>query len=270
MTPALRHLRTNHAQPSGQAIGELAAISLIDQVITYPKPGLVSQIDTGAHHDMNAALLCHSAATLTPYFAELAEAGACGAGMERLRVIGIEAERAMLVATGGVNTHRGAIFGLGLLCAAAGLRAAYGIDRPLGTLITERWGAAILAGPVALRSHGAEAGRRYGAGCARLEATQGLPAVYEIALPALQAAREMTPDADDEAVRVQACMALIARVDDTNLLHRGGAQGLAFAQAQATAFVAAGGIAQAAWRDRAAAIHRAPVPAVIPRGSETW
>jgi triphosphoribosyl-dephospho-CoA synthase len=176
--------------------------------------------------------------------------------MDRLRVIGIEAERAMLAATGGVNTHRGAIFGMGLLCAAAGFRQAYGIVKPLGALIAERWGEAILARPVALRSHGTEVARRYGAGGARAEAAQGLPSVYRIAIPALRAARALAPG-DEEAARVHACMALIAGVGDTNLLHRGGPEGLRFAQESAAAFVAAGGVGRLDWRAHAMEMHRA-------------
>src|SRR5437660_10486517 len=117
---------------------------------------------------MNAALLYRSADTLRPFFRDLVVAAAAGARMDRLRAIGIAAERAMLEATCGVNTHRGAIFGMGLLCAAAGYRTTFGIRKPLGRLIAERWGEAILSGPVCLRSHGAVAARRYGAGGARV------------------------------------------------------------------------------------------------------
>lgn len=243
------------ALPAEQ-LGHLASLCLKLEVETYPKPGLVSHVDNGAHRDMNAALLCLSAETLMPFFGELAAAGAEGAGMDRLRAIGVAAERAMLVATDGVNTHRGAIFGLGLLCAAAGYRSAVGVRRSLGRLVSERWGHDILSGPVSLRSHGAVASRRYGAGGARAEAARGFPSVYDIALPALQAARTLAPH-DEEAARIQTCMMLIADVTDTNLLHRGGAEGLRFAQASASAFLAGGGVGYPAWRGPAVGIHHA-------------
>jgi triphosphoribosyl-dephospho-CoA synthase len=242
----------DHAEP----LGRLAALCLKLEVETFPKPGLVSHIDNGSHGDMDAELLCRSAETLSPFFRDLAIAGATGAGMDRLRAIGIAAERAMLEATYGVNTHRGAIFGLGLLCVAAGYRKALGIRKPLGRLIAERWGEAILAGPVCLRSHGAVVTRRYGAGGARAEAACGFPSVYEIAVPALQAGRKLAPR-DEEAIRIQACMTLIATVVDTNLLHRGGAEGLSFAQTSASAFLARGGVGCPDWRERAVDIHRA-------------
>jgi triphosphoribosyl-dephospho-CoA synthase len=256
MTAAARQYAAPGALPSARYLGTLAAACLKLEVATYPKPGLVSHVDNGAHRDMDAARLVRSADALAPFFADLAIAGAAGAGMDRLREIGIEAERAMLAATGGVNTHRGAIFGLGLLSAAAGFRDAYGVRRPLGAIIAERWGEAILSGPMPLRSHGAEVASRHGVGGARAEAAQGLPSVYTIALPALRAGRALAPN-DREAARVQACMALIAAVADTNLLHRGGAEGLDFARALAAAFLAAGGIGRADWRGQAVAIHRA-------------
>ncbi|MBR0723889.1 triphosphoribosyl-dephospho-CoA synthase MdcB [Bradyrhizobium manausense] len=256
MNLALRWQAAPQRAFDAEQLGRLASLCLTLEVETYPKPGLVSHVDNGAHRDMDAALLRRSADTLAPFFSELAAAGAEGAGMGRLRAIGVAAERAMLAATSGVNTHRGAIFGLGLLCAAAGYRGALGIRKPLGELVSQRWGNAILDGPISLRSHGAVASRRYGAGGARAEAACGFPSVYNVAVPALHAARQLAAH-DEEAVRVQTCMALIAEVADTNLLHRGGADGLHFAQASASAFLAAGGIGRPGWHDRATGIHRA-------------
>ncbi|RAG47427.1 triphosphoribosyl-dephospho-CoA synthase MdcB, partial [Burkholderia multivorans] len=84
----------------------LAERSLVLEIETYPKPGLVSHVDTGSHSDMDAATFARSA----PASASSAKNGRSAAA---LRKIGLRAEHAMLAATGGVNTHRGAIFGLG-------------------------------------------------------------------------------------------------------------------------------------------------------------
>jgi triphosphoribosyl-dephospho-CoA synthase len=235
-----------------EAIGALASSCLRREVETWPKPGLVSHVDNGSHADMDAAMLRRSARVLRPFFAALAAAGAEGASMGRLRAIGIAAEAEMLSATGGVNTHRGAVFGLGLLCAAAGLDDPRG--ETLGAAVGRRFGRAIAAGPVPLRSHGARAGRLYGVGGARGEAMAGFPSVYNIGAPALAEGRRLAPD-DPEAPRVQAIFALIAAVTDTNILHRGGVEGLAFAQQRAESFLQRGGVGAPDWRAAGARIH---------------
>ncbi|MFJ5489349.1 triphosphoribosyl-dephospho-CoA synthase, partial [Hansschlegelia beijingensis] len=75
-----------------------AANCLLLELETYPKPGLVSHVDSGSHDDMEAATFRASAAAIEPFFGKLAEAGADGAGMSRLRIIGLEAEAAMRAA----------------------------------------------------------------------------------------------------------------------------------------------------------------------------
>ncbi|WP_428376893.1 triphosphoribosyl-dephospho-CoA synthase MdcB [Lichenicoccus sp.] len=244
------------ARRDDQLVARLATDALLAEVAAWPKPGLVSDRDSGSHADMDAAMLRASARVLTPYFAELAAAGRAGRGMPALRGIGLRAEAAMLRTTGGINTHRGAIFGLGLICAAAGLRAASPQLAPsrLGTLVHERWGQEIRAvAPTA--SHGADARRRFGAGGARLEAATGFGHVYQVALPALRAAR--AKGADERTAHVQACFALLAVLGDTNLLHRGGRDGLAFARQAARRFLADGGVLRRGWQLQAMRTHAA-------------
>lgn len=225
--------RQDHPAQAGSSIrsfsawtATLAEQSLRLEIQTWPKPGLVSHVDTGSHGDMDAATFFRSASAIRPFFAELVEAGIRNEDMTALRQIGLRAERAMLRATGNINTHRGAIFGMGLLCAAAGLRVAGHAEAilSLGEIVRQRWGQDILAGPRLTTSHGEMAGRRYGAGGARLEAALGFPTVYDVALPALADGIALT-SGDTEASRVHACFALIATLNDTNLLHRGGDAG---------------------------------------------
>lgn len=250
-------LRRPQIAPDVSAIGADAADCLVKELETWPKPGLVSHVDNGSHDDMDASTFRRSAAAIRPYLQCLADAGALGCGMGRLRIIGLEAERAMLAATSGVNTHRGAIFGLGLLCAAAGAKAGRLVDPQLslGDVVARLWGDSILAGPVLLHSHGSAARRRFRAGGARIEAATGFPSVYRIGLPALRRATPVVPE-DSEAARVEACFALIASVEDTNLLHRGGLDGLRFAHDAARSFVASGGVSAPGWHARAQSIHQ--------------
>lgn len=236
-------------------IARMAAEALRLELETFPKPGLVSPIDSGSHADMDAQTFRASTAAIAPYFRNLALAGSAGAPMPALRRIGLQAEAAMRAATGGVNTHRGAIFGLGLLCVAAGA-----LPRPaagaLGALVRDRYGAAILDGSVLLHAPGARARRRHGVGGAPAEAAAGFPSLYRVGLPALRRGRQLHPG-DGEAARVEACLALIAHLEDTNLLHRGGPEGFAFARSEAARFIAEGGVARAGWRSHAQALHRA-------------
>ncbi|QIE25909.1 2-(5''-triphosphoribosyl)-3'-dephosphocoenzyme-A synthase (plasmid) [Caballeronia sp. SBC1] len=244
-----------------EAVASYAEHCLRLELETWPKPGLVSLVDSGSHDDMDACTFARSAAAIRPYFAELARAGAARADMAVLRRIGVRAEHAMFAATGGVNTHRGAIFGLGLLCAAAGRRSAdstlaESARMPtLGEIISRHWGDDILVGPRPLSSHGEVVGRRYGVGGARYEAANGFASVYRFGVPSLREAEVLRPG-DAAAARVHACFALIAALDDTNLLHRGGETGLAFAQQTARDFIACGGVGSADWLARAEAAHR--------------
>ena len=251
-------------------IARMAIVCLHLELETHPKPGLVSHVDNGSHEDMDADIFRASAAALEPFFADLALAGATGEPMPVLRRIGIAAEAAMRAATGGVNTHRGAIFGLGLLCTAAGATAT-GHNRttqtvqgksprtgigPLGSLIRLRYADGILNGPVLLHAPGARARRQHGVGGAPAEAAAGFPTLYHVGLPALRRGRQLRPDSP-EAARVEACLALISHLEDTNLLHRGGPEGYAFAREEATRFIAEGGVARTDWRARAEALHHA-------------
>jgi triphosphoribosyl-dephospho-CoA synthase len=244
-------------------VAAAAAAALLAELETWPKPGLVSQVDPGSHTDMDARTFRASVAAITPFFGRLALAGAAGSGMDGLRGIGLEAERAMLEATDGANTHRGAIFGLGLLCAAAGATWSAAAQaqllwgaKMLGATVRQRWGSAIMRGPIPLRSHGTDALRRYGAGGARAQAAGGFPHALDVGMPALRLGRALAPG-DPEAARVQSFFALLASMEDTNLLHRGGSAGLRFAQGEAAGFLGQGGVAQPQWRERAVAVHRA-------------
>lgn len=102
-------------------IAHLATQALQAELDTTPKPGLVDKDNNGAHRDMDYALMQRSIDTLHPYFVKLAQLGCADAlpTHTSIRDIGIEAERAMLSATNGVNTHKGALFSMGLAVVAA-------------------------------------------------------------------------------------------------------------------------------------------------------
>lgn len=101
-------------------IGHLASMALQAELDTTPKPGLVDRNDNGAHCDMDHALMQRSIKALHPYFVRLAQLGFTDKQPchDEIVNIGIEAEREMFKATGGVNTHKGALFSIGLATVA--------------------------------------------------------------------------------------------------------------------------------------------------------
>ena len=124
LTGAVEKIMVNHfIEEDGIALAGLAVESLLREVHTTPKPGLVDDRNTGSHSDMDVAAFTASAEALRPYFRQCF---LLGRKMPReelfsaLRRAGMEAEQDMYRATGGVNTHKGAIFTLGLLCGSLG------------------------------------------------------------------------------------------------------------------------------------------------------
>src|SRR5580658_1296307 len=100
-----------------------AASALVEEAELTPKPALVDRRGNGAHHDLDLARLRISAQSLRDGFADIARAAAALEPSLRLREqigqIGRDMERRMMMATDGSNAHRGAIWALGLLVAAA-------------------------------------------------------------------------------------------------------------------------------------------------------
>ncbi|MDB5762664.1 MAG: mdcB [Herminiimonas sp.] len=250
-------------------IGRLAVQSLHAELALYPKPGLVSPVDNGSHDDMTATTFMRSLFSLRHYFIRIAEAGMENATFTTLKRLGVAAEQRMLAATGGVNTHRGAIFCLGLLCAAIGSCRARHIPlsaSAIRTVLLDRWGEALSAhmqSPAA-DSHGLQVAAMHAASGAREEAALGLPSVFEVALPMLQqvvAAGRCWNDA-----RVDALFSLMAHISDTNVYHRGGAAAAAMVRDRARRFLALGGTAHPGWKAAALDCHRAFVASKISPG----
>jgi triphosphoribosyl-dephospho-CoA synthase len=222
-------------------IAALARQALAAEAELTPKPGLVDRRGPGAHCDLSLELMLRSAAAIEPYFA------AMGMASERRRldrslrtelaIIGRYAERAMYRVTQGSNTHKGAIWILGLLVAAAA--------RKPGQNARE---IAAAAGAIArlpdrmqpeLLTHGDIARARYGAAGARGEAINDFPHVIEFGLPALQAKR--AAGSSEQVSRLHALLSIMSRLDDTCVLYRGGVEALDAVKSGARAALMAGG-----------------------------
>jgi triphosphoribosyl-dephospho-CoA synthase len=248
------------AAPARQAaaIGRAATLALYDELALAPKPGLVSFVDRGSHDDMDAHSFMRSLFALRGYFVRIAELGAARSPFDALEACGVQAEQRMLAATGGINTHRGAIFLLGLLCAAAGALQVEGWPLTAPTLreaLRSHWGDALTARcarPSQLP--GGIAARRFGLRSASQEAALGFPVLFETVVPAWSAARGQ--GLAGERLRLQVFFATLAVLDDSNLAHRGGLEGLCFARQRAREFLTGGGAARPDALAEAWAIHR--------------
>jgi triphosphoribosyl-dephospho-CoA synthase len=226
-------------------IAQLARQALIAEAELTPKPGLVDRRGPGAHRDLTLATMRLSAWTIEPYF--LAMACRCIAKRpsqnlrEQLAVIGRNAERAMLTATGGSNTHKGAIWILGLLVSSAAMHAEEAITaRELAATAQQIARFEDRAAPIFL-SHGDLVAAKYGVTGARGEAVSGFPKIVEVGLPTLRDGRARS--LNEVEARLDTLLAIISRLEDTCLLYRGGRLALRAAQHGAIAVLNAGGSA---------------------------
>ena len=235
-----------------ERLADLAVDALIDEADLSPKPALVDRRGNGAHTDLHLGLMHASALALWPAFKAMAEAaiefGEVGLPLrEAIGLIGREGEEVMLATTGGVNTHRGAIWALGLLVAAAALEptntkaSAVTVRAARLALLDDRYAPRPL-------SHGAQVAQRYGARGAREEAQLGFPAVIQRALPQLK--RSRAAGHGEQNARLDALLAIMTNLADTCVLYRAGEQGLQTMQLGAQAVLDAGGSASLAGRRR--------------------
>jgi triphosphoribosyl-dephospho-CoA synthase len=219
-----------------------AVSALIDEATLTPKPALVDHRGSGAHHDLDLPLMLLSAASLRPTFTRMAKAAerkTVGQELrEQLACIGRHGETEMMAATGGSNSHRGAIWALGLLIAGAVLDG-----QPDAAGIAGR-AAAIARHPDRYApqtfSNGKRVSNKYGVGGARAEAEEGFPHAVTIGLPALREARGK--GMPETAARIVALLSIMTSLNDTCLLHRGGLVALETARNGARAVLTAGGI----------------------------
>jgi triphosphoribosyl-dephospho-CoA synthase len=162
---------------------------------------------------------------------------------ERLSRLGREGERSMLHTTRGVNTHRGAIWTLGLLCAGAAMLPEKG--NSAGNICGRASRIARLPDSYTSleKSHGQEAHQRFGVRGARGEAESGFSHIIEIGLPMLRNSRSQ--GLTEEFARLNALVAIMADLDDTCLLHRGGLAALTLAKAGAKTILQLGGTSTA-------------------------
>lgn len=224
-------------------LGKLAVQSLIEEAELTPKPGLVDKKSSGSHRDMSLNTMIRSAIALEDTFRVIAETSFNRTPSQELReeiaMIGRRGEQEMFLATGGVNTHKGAIWALGLLVSSA----AMDLGKSPGKEV------AVQAGRLALykdrnlpagNTNGSRVKARFGVDGASGEAEQGFPHIRQIALPVLEESRER--GLKENFCRLNVLIALMAELNDTCIMHRGGAEALEITKAHAKEIVMAGGV----------------------------
>lgn len=251
--------------------------ALLAEVSATPKPGLVDRRDNGAHTDMCFDTFVASTAAIVPHLTEMARVGfewedteVCHRSAQSgstecatdkanadhshcslfraIRPIGMEAERAMFAATGGINTHKGMIFSMGLIAAASGLYyRRHGNFQPeailelSGTLCLDELKRDFVSmDPEHPKTHGEKLYARYGSRGIRGEAMNGFPAIRDVALPVIRRGMNHGAAAANQAY-LNTLLALMAQVDDTNVLIRTSPELLAFEKAEAARIIALGG-----------------------------
>lgn len=230
---------------AAKTAADCVARAMLDEVSATPKPGLVDRENNGSHRDMDFNTFLRSIRALQPFFEDFFTLGWQQYDtpdedlFAALRSAGVQAEQAMFAATGGVNTHKGMVFSAAILCGALG-RLHAGIS-PIGLDHLRRECARL--GRCALSDFEADAAATAGLRCYRQlqvagirgEAAAGFPSAVEIALPALLAWKGRDVSPNDRAL--YALMHLIAHVDDTNMIHRGGREAALTRKAQALALL---------------------------------
>lgn len=216
--------------------------ALLYEVVTNPKPGLVDPVDVGSHPDMNVYLFIDSSLSLESYFRQAAKIGADFTGQdlrqmfEQLRQAGIKAEEAMFTATNSVNTHKGAIFSLGLfVCASSYCQNSHQDEFEVIQQMTK----GLVERDLGKKKDtaGEKQFLQYGKGGVRAEAEAGYPLVRDVALPFLaQTHGELNVRLLDTLMKI------VSEIEDSNLIKRAGnIEVISWAHNQAKKYLALGG-----------------------------
>lgn len=270
-----------------ERIGWRVRNALLGEVYATPKPGLVDRRDTGAHRDMNYETFLASTEAITPFmvrmFAEGMDATAAGHTPEEvfqaIRGIGLEAERAMYAATDGVNTHKGMIFTMGIVLAAAGILYARA-DKTSGQITvdaildrTRQMTARSMAEDFRKmlehppKTHGERLFRTYGERGIRGQAMEGFPILRDTAVPWLRRFQNICTDAElqrdiaaqatlrrgllqdtgsmhaehfENAVHVSTLIAIMSVLNDTNVFIRSSYEDMCWLQAESSTILGMG------------------------------
>lgn len=238
-------------------IDDMIRQALYKEVSLENKPALVCPNHNGGHEDMDYDLFLISIQSLAGYFKQMCELGYQRVDFEQLRQCAIQAEQKMLMKTQGINTHRGAIFNLGMLSASIG-RCVYeqlslSIENIINTLIKSWQDDLLYKLPRQTHSHGQIIRQKYGLMGAIEQVAYGFPTVREWALPCLKNAHRQGLNPCD--VYLQTLIMLMSKLDDSNMVWRGGLEALTNVQQQAHELLMYGGVSTNEGKQRLKQLH---------------
>jgi triphosphoribosyl-dephospho-CoA synthase len=224
--------------------GNLAYHAMMLEAHLTPKAGLVDCLSTGAHRDMDITTFIASSNALRPYMKQFVQAGCekyyipASKLLPYLKQVGIGAEHAMFDATQGVNTHKGMIFTLGLICGAVGWL--YKNNRPFDALhirhVIRECCAGLVQDELERQRHNTAttAGERlfklHGFTGIRGEAALGYPTIFNYGLPVYQTM--VSQGRSEEQALSHTLLSIMSMNNDTNLVNRGGVEGLKYVQSE--------------------------------------
>lgn len=200
-------------------LGVLAAQAMRDELNLKGKPGLIGPDDNGSHSDMNYEVMMRSINAIEPYLVKLAQLSYSDEmpTVTTVTSIGLQAESAMLEATGGVNTHKGAIFALGMMVAGIA-HSVYRLHQVDVAKIREAIMALAKGMPATSDTHGAAVRQKHHVKGALDMALEGYAQLFEDWMPYFQQVKE------DEQARLRLLLHIVSTLEDNNLYHRGGAE----------------------------------------------
>ncbi|MCX7695355.1 MAG: triphosphoribosyl-dephospho-CoA synthase CitG [Caloramator sp.] len=231
-------------------ISQIALEATLFEVSTHPKPGLVTPFSNGSHNDMCYVTFLRSASSIAPYFSEFIKAGILFKEnvLDNLRPIGIMAEKDMFCVTGGVNTHKGLVFLLGVICAGCG--ALFRKNKEINRYTIANEISEITKGIVEKEldnydekkgmTNGQRIYKKYGLTGIRGEVEGGLKSIIDFALPTLEKYNKKLSLND---MLVNTLLSLMTVVDDTTVVHRASIEGLEFVKKHSKIALGLGGMA---------------------------
>lgn len=207
-------------------LNSLVIKSLLYEVSCYPSPGLVSPISNGAHNDMDYYTFLDSISEIGPQFKDIAKIGMSDVPVKdllnKIRPIGMKIEKDMFFVTNNVNTHKGLIFLMGIVCVA--VSKAFYMNKPFSAvkdIIKEMTKGLVkreLDSNISKEkeTYGEKIFKEYGITGIRGEVENGLPSVFNHSLPFYKKYKDLK-----ENKRLYlTLLCIMANCEDSTLLHR--------------------------------------------------